>query len=120
MREINNNAAGLNKTAYPKQQDTKKEQQPVAEQKTEQQAVTTSETLSKSPEAIIGRSQVIDAKAKALQPGEIEKDLKAMEENPELAENYNKTFDKIYNILTKKGDKEAYEKAAMIAAELCG
>ena len=119
MREINNNAAGLNKTAYQIQQDVKKETQPAAEQPVEQKAVTTSETLSKSPEAILGRSQVVDAKAKALQLNEIEKDIKAMMENPELAENYNKTFDKIYSILEKRGDKEAYEKASVIAAELC-
>lgn len=119
MREINNNAAGLNKTAYQKQQDVKKEVQPAVEQPIEQKAVTTSETLSKSPEAILGRSQVIDAKSKALQLNEIEKDIKAMMENPELAENYNKTFDKIYNVLEKRGDKETYEKASVIANELC-
>lgn len=119
MREINNNAAGLNKANYPAKQDTKKETQPI-EQKSEQQVVvTTSETLSKSPEAIIGRSQVIDAKSKTLQLNEIEKDIKAMMENPETAEKYNKIFDKMYIALANKGEKDAYEKAAFIASELC-
>lgn len=119
MREINNNAAGLNKTNFHKS-EIKKEPQTVEPQIEQQQmAVTTSETLSKSPEAIIGRSQVIDAKSKNLQLSEIEKDIKLMEQNPEVAENYIKTFDTVYNILLKKGDKEAYEKSALIAEELC-
>lgn len=118
MREINNNAAGLNKTNFQKP-EIKKEIQPIEPQIEPQMAVTTSETLSKSPEAIIGRSQVIDAKSKNLQLSEIEKDVKLMEQNPEVAENYIKTFDTVYNILLKKGDKEAYEKSALIADELC-
>ena len=88
MREINNNAAGLNKPTYPTIQEPKKESQPVVEPKNEQTSVTTSETLSKSPEAIIGRSQVIDAKSKALQLSEVEKDVNAMLKNPEIAKKY--------------------------------
>lgn len=118
MREINNNAAGLNQAAFPKK-DIKKDTQPVQEQKTEPAAVTTSETLSKSPEAIIGRSQVIDAKSKSLPLGEIEKDIKIIMENPETAEKFNKMFDKVYNALNQMGDKEAYEKSTVIAKELC-
>ena len=118
MREINNNATGLNKTNFAKQ-ETKKETQPVIEQKQEQTAVTTSETLSKSPEAILGRSQVIEAKTKTLQLSEVEKDMKILLENPETAEKFNKTFDKVYNALKNMGDNEAYEKSTVIAKELC-
>ena len=119
MREINNNAAGLNKATYPVKPEQKKDSQPVAEPKDEQLTMTTAETLSKSPEAIIGRSQVIDAKSKALQLSEVEKDVNAMIKNPEIAKEYNKIFDLSLNVLTKKGDKEAYEKSALIADAYC-
>ena len=120
MREINNNAAGLNKASFQTKQENKKETPDVVlEQKTEQPAVTTAETLSKSPEAIIGRSQVIDAKSKAMQLSEVEKDVNEMLKNPELAKQYNKIFDLSLDILTKKGDKEAYEKSTLIADAFC-
>ena len=119
MREINNNAARLNKPTYPTIQEPKKESQPVVEPKNEQTSVTTSETLSKSPEAIIGRSQVIDAKSKALQLSEVEKDVNAMLKNPEIAKEYNKIFDLSLDVLTKQGDKEAYEKSTLIADAYC-
>ena len=119
MREINNNAAGLNKPTYATIQEPKKESQTVVEPKNEQTSVTTSETLSKSPEAIIGRSQVIDAKSKALQLSEVEKDVNAMLKNPEIAKEYNKIFDLSLDVLTKQGDKEAYEKSTLIADAYC-
>ena len=119
MREINNNAAGLNKPTYPTIQEPKIETQPDVEPKNEQTSVTTSEILSKSPEAIIGRSQVIDAKSKALQLSEVEKDVNAMLKNPEIAKEYNKIFDLSLDVLTKQGDKEAYEKSTLIADAYC-
>lgn len=119
MREINNNAAGLNKATYPVKPEQKKDSQPVAEPKDEQPTMTTAETLSKSPEAIIGRSQVIDAKSKALQLSEVEKDVNAMIKNPEIAKEYNKIFDLSLDVLTKQGDKEAYEKSTLIADAYC-
>ena len=73
----------------------------------------------KSPEAIIGRSQVIDAKSKALQLSEVEKDVNAMLKNPEIAKEYNKIFDLSLDVLTKQGDKEAYEKSTLIADAYC-
>ena len=111
MREINNNAAGLNKTNFQPMPEVKKDVQPLVEQNAEQTNVTTAETLSKSPEAILGRSQVLGSKAKTVQLSEIEKDINAMLQNPEKAEKFNKIFDLTLDVLNKKGDKEAYEKS---------
>lgn len=119
MREINNNAAGLNKTNFQPMPEVKKDVQPLVEQNAEQTNVTTAETLSKSPEAILGRSQVLGSKAKTVQLSKIEKDINAMLQNPEKAEKFNKIFDLTLDVLNKKGDKEAYEKSALIADAYC-
>lgn len=118
MREINNNVpVGLNNTNYSKVEP--KKELPKGEQPQEAQtAVTTSETLSKAPEAIIGRSQVDGAK-KSLQLSEVEKDVNTVLQNPEYVNDYNKFFELSYNSLSKKGDPEAYEKSSVIADAYC-
>lgn len=111
MREINNNQNNLN---FPKV-EVKKENPQIPEQANieETPQVQSTEDLSLSPEAVIGRSQVQMSgvnKANAL----IEADMKAMLDNPQAIQKAVDFFDIAYNRLQENGADDAYEKAAVL------
>ena len=107
MREIQNNT-GV--PFAPKVEPAKKEPAQSQDIKPEVESNKTQVTddLSKSPEAVIGRSQ-INQKNPIEQMKAVESDVKDMMENPEEIERANKFFDMAYNFTGN------YEKSAELA-----
>lgn len=107
MREIQNNT-GV--PFSPKVESAKKDPAQSQEVKSETEAKKTvgTDDLSKSPEAVIGRSQ-INQKNPIEQMKAVEGDVKAMMENPEEIERVNKFFDMAYSFTGN------YEKSAEMA-----
>lgn len=107
MREIQNNT-GV--PFAPKVEPAKKEavQAPEIKPETDTKKTVGTEDLSKSPEAVIGRSQ-INQKNPIEQMKAVESDVKAMMENPEEVEKVNKFFDMAYRITGN------YEKSTELA-----
>ena len=104
MREIQNNT-GV--PFAPKVELAKKEtvQTPETKPENDVKKPVGTEDLSKSPEAVIGRSQ-INKKNPIEQMKAVEGDVKAMMENPEEVERINKFFDLAYSFTGN------YEKSA--------
>lgn len=110
MREINNQ----NNLNFPKVEIKKEVQQPVEAPKAEEmnaQGMTT-EDLSLSPEAVIGRSQV--QMSGINKTDSLEADMKTMLDNPQSVQKAVEFFDIAYNHLQSKGADDAYEKAAVL------
>ncbi len=110
MREINNQ----NNLNFPKVEIRKDTQQPIETVKSEDaaaQAITT-EDLSLSPEAVIGRSQV--QMSGVSKTDNLEADMKTMLDNPQSVQKAVDFFDIAYNHLQQKGADDAYEKAAVL------
>ena len=111
MREINNNQNNLN---FPKV-EVKKENPQIPEQANieETPQVQSTEDLSLSPEAVIGRSQVQMSgvnKANTL----IEADMKAMLDNPQAIQKAVDFFDIAYNRLQENGADDAYDERVQL------
>ena len=109
MREINNNQNNLN---FPKV-EIKKEVPQSTEAKGIEEAVQqlpTTEDLSLSPEAVIGRSQVQMSKLNKA----VEADMKTLAQNPNAIRKATDFFDIAYSQLKKNGSENPYEKAAVL------
>jgi hypothetical protein len=111
MREINNNKNNINFPTVGISKDTAQVPQdlPKAEEISQPQIT---ENLSLAPGAVIGRSQVQMSVQKT--NASVEADMKSMLENPNAVANAVKFFDIAYEQFKQAGDKEAYEKAAVL------